>query len=163
MRGLVYVFSLFLFLVSCSENNTSILPEDQITKEEDNKIIDGSVDETIRECTISTVIDRELFKNAAAAPLTILESNISGDCLTLNVGVSGCSGINWEFQLIDSGDIMESLPPQRNIRLSLYNNEVCEAYFVKVLSYDISNLQVEGTDEVLLNLLNSQKQINYSY
>ena len=68
----------------------------------------------------------------------------------------------WELKLIDSEDILESNPPQRNLRLSLKNEESCLAYITKELTFDISNLQVNG-NKVQLNLTNSDKNILYKY
>jgi hypothetical protein len=64
--------------------------------------------------------------------------------------------------LIDSEAILESNPPQRNLRLSLKNEESCEAIINKEVSFDISKLQVDGK-KVLLNIFNSSGQILYEY
>ena len=90
-----------------------------------------------------------------------LES-INDNCLKINFSSGGCNGDTWELKLIDSEDILESYPPQRNLRLSLKNEELCEAYITKELTFDISNLQVDG-NKVQLNLTNSDKNILYEY
>jgi len=82
--------------------------------------------------------------------------------LKINFSSSGCNGDTWELKLIDSEDILESNPPQRNLRLSLKNEESCLAYITKELTFDISNLQVNG-NKVQLNLTNSDKNILYKY
>ena len=82
--------------------------------------------------------------------------------MKINFSSSGCNGDTWELKLIDSEDILESNPPQRNLRLSLKNEESCLAYITKELTFDISNLQVNG-NKVQLNLTNSDKNILYKY
>ncbi|MDC1539543.1 hypothetical protein N8480_02595 [Flavobacteriaceae bacterium] len=82
--------------------------------------------------------------------------------MKINFSSSGCNGDTWELKLIDSEDILESNPPQRNLRLSLKNEELCEAYITKELTFDISNLQVDG-NKVQLNLTNSDKNILHEY
>ena len=63
---------------------------------------------------------------------------------------------------IDSEAILESNPPQRNLRLSLKNDELCQAFITKEITFDIDILQVDGNN-VLLNLINSGDQILYEY
>ena len=113
-------------------------------------------------CDFETVISAEQYANAPSDQLTINSLAINYNCLKINFSASGCSGDTWELKLIDSEDILESLPPQRNLRLSLNNEEPCEAYITKELTFDISNLQVEGT-QVQLNITNSDENILYEY
>lgn len=109
-----------------------------------------------------TLISAEQFENAPADQLTINSLEIDGDNLKINFSSSGCSGDAWEVKLIDSGAILESFPPQRNLRLSLKNNEACLAHITKELTFDISNLQVGGS-QVQLNITNSGETILYRY
>ena len=93
---------------------------------------------------------------------TINSLKITENCLKINFSSSGCSGDTWELKLIDSEDILESNPVQRNLRLSLKNEELCLAFITKELSFDISNLQVDG-NQVQLNITNSDDEILYEY
>lgn len=113
-------------------------------------------------CDQKVIINKGQYKNGPSDLLTIQEAEISGDCLTIRFGASGCDGKSWEVRLIDSGEVLYSDPPQRNIRLSLRNKEMCEAYLTREISFDISDLQVNG-NKLLLNLSNSGTQIAYSY
>ena len=108
---------------------------------------------------IVSVVD---YVSAPDDLLTIISAEITGDCLKIQYGSSGCDGSTWELKLIDSGMILYSNPPQRNLRLSMKNDELCDAYFEKEISFDISNLQVSG-NQVLLNLTNSGDQLSYNY
>jgi len=122
---------------------------------------DGN-DKNPTNCERTTIISSELYASAPDDALTINSLEIDGDCLKINFSSSGCDGDSWEFKLIDSGNILESFPPQRNLRLSLKNNELCDAYFSRELTFDISNLRVDGK-QVKLNLTNSDKSILYKY
>lgn len=113
-------------------------------------------------CDQKVMINKGQYKNGPSDLLTIQKAEISGDCLTIRFGASGCDGKSWEVRLIDSGEVLYSDPPQRNIRLSLRNKEMCEAYLTREISFDISDLQVNG-NKLLLNLSNSGTQIAYSY
>ncbi len=113
-------------------------------------------------CGQSTIISENLYQNAPTDLLDLMEVAIVGNCLELSFGASGCDGESWDVQLIDSGAILESFPPQRNLILSLKNDEECDAYFVRTYSFDISGLQVEGSS-VFLNITNDESQILYEY
>lgn len=113
-------------------------------------------------CDSPTIINKNQYATAPSDPLAINSLEINDNCLKINFSSSGCSGETWEVKLIDSEEIMESNPPQRNLRLSLKNQEVCLAIVTKELTFDISNLQVGG-NRVQLNITNSEETILYEY
>ncbi|MCL8009482.1 hypothetical protein M8845_18825 [Gelidibacter japonicus] len=113
-------------------------------------------------CDFKTIINKNQYETAPSDPLGINSLEINDNCLKINFSSSGCGGETWEIKLIDSEDIMESNPPQRNLRLSLKNEEVCLAIVTKELTFDISNLQVGG-NRVQLNITNSEETILYEY
>ena len=113
-------------------------------------------------CDFETIINIEQYKNAPSDQVEINSLEINDDCLKINFSSGGCDGDTWELKLIDSEDILESNPPQRNLRLSLKNDELCEAYITKELTFDITNLQVDG-NKVQLNITNSDENILYEY
>ena len=120
-------------------------------------------DDKIKEsCDEEVIISRYEYDNAPNDQLSIISVEIVDNCLKINFGSSGCDGSTWELKLIDSGDIMESLPPQRTIRLSLKNDELCLAYFTKEVIFDISALKLEG-NSVILNIDNYEDQVIYEY
>ncbi len=65
--------------------------------------------------------------------------------------------------LVDSGDVFASEPVQRNLRLVFTDNDDCEAYVQKDFLFDITSLQVENTDQVLLNVQGSDITYLYEY
>ena len=113
-------------------------------------------------CDAQTLISAEQYAAAPADYLVVNQLEIKDHCLKINFSSSGCSGSSWIVKLIDSGAVALSDPPQRNLRLSLKNEEMCEAFITKEISFDISNLQVDG-NRVHLNIVNSDKQILYRY
>lgn len=113
-------------------------------------------------CDKQVVISADEYNTAPTDQMTINNLEINGDCLKIDFSSGGCSGDTWELKLIDSGALLYSNPPQRNLRLSLKNEELCEAYITKELTFDIRELQVEG-NQVLLNIINSDDQILYEY
>ena len=124
---------------------------------------DNNVDTASQNCDFNTLINLELFENAPNDPLTISDLEIDENCLQITFSASGCDGNDWEIKLIDSGLILESQPIQRNLRLSLKNNEFCNAVITKTLSFDLSDLQVSETNQIFLNITNSSEDILYEY
>lgn len=113
-------------------------------------------------CDLESVISNEKYENTPSDQLTINSLAINDNCLQINFSSSGCDGDTWELELVVSEWILFSIPPQRNLRLSLQNEELCQAVITKELTLDISNLQVNG-NEVRLNITNSDESIMYKY
>ncbi|MFT7114296.1 MAG: hypothetical protein ACI8P7_001081 [Candidatus Azotimanducaceae bacterium] len=103
-------------------------------------------------CNTSVILDSNLYNTANDSNFTIENALISGDCLYVEYYSSGCSGDTWEMSLYDAERIIASFPPSRIIRLSLINTELCQAVFKKVISFDLTDLQINDTDEMGLNL-----------
>ena len=114
-------------------------------------------------CNFSSIVSAEQYENAPSDQLTINNLEINGDCLVINFSASGCDGNIWIVKLIDSEQILESNPIQRNLRISLENNEDCNAVPNKTLTFDISNLQIQDDNRIYLNITNSGDQILYQY
>ncbi len=124
---------------------------------------DNNEDANEKNCDYDTLISADLYANAPNDQLSINNLEIIDNCLQITFSASGCDGNSWEVKLIDSEQIMESLPVQRNLRLSLKNNEACAAVPTKTLSFDISELQISNNNQVYLNINNSNDQILYEY
>lgn len=113
-------------------------------------------------CNQETIVSAEQYDNAPEDQLFINSAAIIGDCLAINFSASGCDGDSWEVNLIDSEAVAFSLPPQRSLRLSLKNEELCDAVITKEITFDIRALRL-GSNEVLLNIKNFEDQIRYRY
>lgn len=123
---------------------------------------DNDGDNNYLRCDQQVRIDLEEYNSSPNHQLTINKIELNNNCLKIIFSSSGCSGNTWEVKLIDSSNILESYPPQRNLRLALKNEELCDAIIIKELTFDISELQVDG-NLVLLNITNSDDQILYEY
>ena len=105
-------------------------------------------------CDKDVIISAYEFENAPNDPVTIIDMKIVNNCLKIKFGASGCSGNSWVVELIDAGYVIPTFapPPQRELRLSLDNKEMCCAYFEKEMSFNIENLQIGG-NSVMLNVV----------
>lgn len=109
------------------------------------------------------IIDKQKFDAVKTDNYNILNATVENDILTIEISSGGCSGDSWIVNLIDSEDIMESVPPQRNLRLSLTNEELCLAIVVKKIQFNISELRISQISQVNLNLEKWNKTISYNY
>ena len=113
-------------------------------------------------CDQKVKISEYEFLNAPDDQLVIDTLEINGDCLKITFSSGGCDGESWEIKLIDSASVVYTDPPQRNLRLSLKNEELCDAWITKEITFDISALHL-GTNNVILNIVNSGDQITFHY
>ena len=102
-------------------------------------------------CGNVVLIGNDAYNSANADHLTINNIELIGNCLSVNYSSSGCGGSTWILQLIDSGAVMESDPPQRMLRFNFINDEECEAHFEKSSSFDISSLKA-NEEEIILHI-----------
>ena len=113
-------------------------------------------------CDTDVTISEFQYTNAQSNIFSLESLEIQGDCLVATISASGCDGSSWDLKLIDSGSVMESLPPQRNLRLTLTNIEACLAFLTREFSFDLTALQVEG-NTVILNIDNNNESLAYTY
>ena len=110
----------------------------------------NSDDDDQNECNENTIVSSEEFETAPNDQLNINSVNIDGDCLSINFDTGGCNGESWIIKFISSENIEATVPPSRQVRLSLIDNEDCEALITKNVSFSIKNLRVEGNSVVLI-------------
>lgn len=114
-------------------------------------------------CGQSVIIDNTFFESAVSGDYMLVGFDLNDDCLTIEVSASGCDGESWSMVLVDSGIVAESSPEQRNLKFVFTNEEACLAVFNQNRSFDISALQVDGSNEVILNIEGFPDVINYMY
>lgn len=112
------------------------------------------------ECDQSIEINGMKYTDATSDEFAINDVSLSGDCLVINYSGSGCDGDSWELELFDSGEVAESEPLQRFIRLVLNDDEDCEAYITKEISFNISSLK-DGNEVFILNIQDYDATILY--
>ncbi|TXE06126.1 hypothetical protein FUA26_14195 [Seonamhaeicola algicola] len=114
-------------------------------------------------CDFTILVDEEAYTKGNFEGLNILDASIEADCLQVTFGASGCSGTSWEFQLIDSGTVAESLPEQRYMKLNFKNNEACLAYFERTVSFNLLPIRVKGSHKIQLHLEGVNAPLTYNY
>jgi hypothetical protein len=144
MKYFFTVMSVFLLLsISCSDD--------------DKKTIDSNCDKQAQ------VVSDTNFQDIITANYMITNVVLNGDCLSITISSSGCSGETWDVELISSNSILESFPVQRLVKIELDNPEVCLAIVQKTVSFDLAPFQVDGQNQVILNIDGWDETINYQY
>ena len=139
----IYVIIAFGVLFSNCEKDKNVTPGDI------------HVDNTI-------IVDSALYSNAPNDEFEYSNAEIIGDSLTLTIRYEGgCEEV--KLKLIDSEDIMESIPVQRNIRLSLNDNDPCETIITKIISFDLTPIKLSDQNSIKLNLAGWDSQLLYEY
>ncbi len=54
-------------------------------------------------------------------------------------------------------------PLQRAVKIKLINNDLCLAFFRKTVSFDLSSFQIDGQNQIPLNIEGWKEQIIYKY
>ncbi len=114
-------------------------------------------------CGVPVVIDNSYYEMAVSSDFELIDFNINDDCLTVDIGASGCDGETWSLVLVDSGNVAESSPEQRFLKLIFSNNETCLAVLSQTRVFNLSSLRVEGTNEILLNIEGIETPLSYMY
>ncbi len=121
-----------------------------------------SVNSKQSECGEEILVDNNLFTNAPNDSFDFINVEIIQNCLKLTIEYGGGCG-DIELKLISSEMVMESYPPQINIRLSLKDEDDCKANIKKEISFDLTPINKLVNDQVILNIKNWDESILYSF
>ena len=137
------VFFIFLFVFGCNSN-------DEPTFE--NK------------CNVSSeIISSEDFSAVSYSNYVITKVEINEDCIEITFGSNGCGTELWEEHLFSVDSFYTIFPLQRDLKMKLINEALCEAYFIKTVSFDLTPLQIDGQNIVPLNIYGWNEQVSYEY
>lgn len=137
------VFFIFLFVFGCNSNDEPTI---------ENK------------CNVSSeIISSEDFSAVSTSNYAITKVEINDDCIEITFGSSGCGTELWEEHLFSVDSFYTIFPLQRDLKMKLINEELCEAYFIKKVSFDLLPLQLEGQDLLPLNIYGWNEQVIYEY
>ncbi len=121
-----------------------------------------SVNSNQSECDKKIFVDDNLFSNAPNDSFDFINVEIIQNCLKLTIEYGGGCG-DIELKLISSEMVMESNPPQINIRLSLKDEDNCKAIIRKEILFDLTPINKLVNDRVILNIDNWDESILYSF
>lgn len=114
-------------------------------------------------CGQPVIIDNSFFESAISNSYELVSFDIVDDCFFIEVSASGCDGVSWSMVMIDSGVVEESSIPERNLKFVFTNEEDCLAVIRQSREFNLIQLRVDGTNEIILNIEGVSEPINYMY
>lgn len=113
--------------------------------------------------SISEIIAENDFNTIDTMNYSISSVNLNGDCLEIAISSSGCDSSLWVVQLYSTNDYYNVFPLQRAVKVKLTNNQLCQAVFQEIISFDLIPLRIEGQNSIPLNIDGWDMQIAYNY
>ena len=105
------------------------------------------------------------FETAPTDPFIITDASVSGDCLTVTLGLSSaCAEPAIEVLHAPSGAAV--YPPQHHLKIALLYGSDCAMPGSKTYSFDLYPIRQKGTNKISLNISGSKgyyKTLLYSY
>lgn len=144
MRTCFYIIFLSILLMSCDSDD-------------DNSNIENNCN------VISEIISEDAFNTINTSNYTITEVELNNDCLKITYGSSGCGTELWEENLFSTDAFFNVFPLQRPLKMELINEELCQAVFQKSISFDLTPFQIDGQNELPLNIEGWSEQVIYEY
>lgn len=118
-------------------------------------------DDNLVQCS-NVLIDAQQYTNLQSDSYNLIEITEDNGCLKVAITYGGGCG-DVAAILIDSGDIFESDPPQRDLKIVFTDNDECKALIKEEFLFDITSLKVENSNRVLLNFKGSNLTYLYEY
>jgi hypothetical protein len=114
---------------------------------------------SVPDCT-PVIISIENYQDLDPNQVFVSEVSLKGDCLTVNLGISGCDS-DHVITMISSGAIAKSLPPQITFDFQDNNPQMCEAFFNIERQFDLSPIRQLIEDDIIIRFRNSEHSILY--
>ncbi len=111
------------------------------------------------------ITDTQLLDEPVQFAARIDSLTVLNDYLIVDYAASGCDRFTWEVALVDTGEVLESSPPQRNLVFWFSNRGGCAAETEQKAIFNIQSLQLAG-EQIQLNVSNNgsqSKSVIYTY
>jgi len=139
MRNIVIIFVTAFYVLGCDEDSTT--PQNTCN---------------------DVIVSSEQYNNSQTDDFTLTDVVSENECLKISLRYGGgCKEVT--ASLIDSEDVIETDPIQRNLKIVFADDDECEALVEKSFYFEISNLQINNEKEVLLNFEGSSLTFLYEY
>ncbi|TGV03980.1 DUF6970 domain-containing protein [Flavivirga rizhaonensis] len=125
----------------------------------DTKAINKKVLFTDRNCEKGTIISPKLYKKLKPSPITSAE--INGNCLNITFSILSTQDRIEDVILVDSGEVLESMPTQRRIKFNIKENLTKPISISATTFFDVSNLAEQG-ETIILNIDGFDTSIEYT-
>lgn len=120
---------------------------------------EGPVNEN---CPEKAIESKSRYNRSSDMPFVIDSAYIEDQCLFIFIEHSGgCESLSYE--LVDRGDIAESYPVQRWIKLLIRGTDNCDALVYPELSFDLTPIQAMGEEVSTLHLEGWDEPLEHYY
>lgn len=144
MRKTIFIILISMLVLSCNSDD-------------DNPTIEKKCD------SISQIIQEDDFDAINTSNYIITKVELNNDCLKITFGSSGCGTELWVEKLFSTDAFYAVFPLQRALKMELINNDLCQAAFGKTVSFDLTPFQIDGQNELPLNIDGWNERITYKY
>ena len=117
-------------------------------------------DDTQTACDQEIIISPD-FENITSDEFTMITAEINDQCLEVTVGAGGCDGESWTAEMYGAEVILTVFPPTIPLKLSLNNEELCDAVVQKTFSFSLSSI-MESYPEFFLTIEGFEEEIEYN-
>lgn len=111
----------------------------------------------------ATYVNASQYNQIDTLNYTVTNVVLTGNCLEVTIGSSGCNPNNWDMNFIASEMVVETNPVLYKAKVELINNEDCLSVYQKIVSFDITPLQMSGTDKIQISIEGWSTPIIYQY
>jgi hypothetical protein len=144
MKKIIIILLLVMIVLSCSSDD-------------DNSAVENNCD------FLSEIISENNFNNINTSNYVITDVELNNDCLIITFGSSGCGTELWLENLYSTDAFYTVFPLQRTLKMKLINEELCQAVFQKMVSFDLTPFQIDGQSKLPLSIEGWDEQITYEY
>lgn len=109
------------------------------------------------------VVNEEDFNGINTSNYNVTDIQLIGACLEVTISSSGCDPEPWEINLFSVDAFYTVFPLQRSVKIELINNQDCLAVYQKTVSFDLTLYQLDGQNELPLNIEGWNEPIIYEY
>ena len=117
----------------------------------------------IPNCDKNADVDEMDLDQISTVQYGITDVVLNGHCLEVTIGASGCNPNDWDMNLFAVPSDATVYPPLFNAKIQLIHNQACLAVFQKTMSFDVTSLQMTGTNQVQIDIEGWNTPIIYQY
>jgi hypothetical protein len=113
-------------------------------------------------CPEKAIVSESQYNREIQNPYTIENAYVEDQCLFIEISHSGgCAELT--YILADAGNVAESYPVQRWIKLQVDGLDPCDGIVQKVLSFDLTPIQADGENISTLHLFDWSESLTHEY
>ena len=114
-------------------------------------------------CDKKTIFDGDRYQLVSTANYQVDNVVLNEDCLEVTITSSACLPEHLEMNLIATGSSAAVYPPLVTAKIELKIHSSCTVIQQKTVSFDVTPLQMSGTDKIQISIDGWNTPIIYQY